>query len=273
MECPPERRAATTQYWGPRDRPFRLHRIPRRADISYTWSTHRERIRTDHPDALVESHRHLCRRAAYRFLRRGLELRDLEQVGRHRTHQGVAPLRGGERDALRGLCADHDARRVDALRARLRARRPPSAPPAGARSQVRKRRRGADPHPRARADPARDRARPWRRAWGTARIGSRAQRRPRRGRCLGRDRPGFAAGTVPCRHGVARRRSPPRRARAPRTRPARTRDRRRRLRPRTHAGRHRAAPVARLAAGPSHPPQRTGTHARRAGGAGRPNAC
>lgn len=31
-------------------------------------------------DALVESHRHLCRRAAYRFLRRGLELRDLEQV-------------------------------------------------------------------------------------------------------------------------------------------------------------------------------------------------
>lgn len=31
-------------------------------------------------DALIDSHRYLCRRTALRFLRRGLELRDLEQV-------------------------------------------------------------------------------------------------------------------------------------------------------------------------------------------------
>ncbi len=31
-------------------------------------------------DARIESHRYLCRRTALRFLRRGLELRDLEQV-------------------------------------------------------------------------------------------------------------------------------------------------------------------------------------------------
>ncbi len=31
-------------------------------------------------DALIESHRYLCRRTALRFLRRGLDLRDLEQV-------------------------------------------------------------------------------------------------------------------------------------------------------------------------------------------------
>ena len=31
-------------------------------------------------DSLIESHRYLCRRTALRFLRRGLDLRDLEQV-------------------------------------------------------------------------------------------------------------------------------------------------------------------------------------------------
>jgi RNA polymerase sigma-B factor len=36
--------------------------------------------RYDERDALIESNRYLCRRAALRFVRRGLELRDLEQV-------------------------------------------------------------------------------------------------------------------------------------------------------------------------------------------------